>query len=575
MGVVYRPQGQHAPKVTLLSGGGGGHEPGHTGYVANGMLDAAVSGPIFASPNAKFVRAGLRHIASPKGSLVVIKNYTGDRLNFGLAAEQARAYDGQELETVVVQDDVAVPRSRCGLVGRRGLAGVVLVHKVAGASAAEGAALAEVAANSRYVADRLATIGVSLEACSVPGLQEGRTIAPGEMELGMGIHNEPGSQRISSEQDIMSLVGSMLSAILDQSNKERGFLNWNNNTQFVLLVNNLGGLSKLELLAITDHVLHGSKTNFGMSPSRVYSGTYLSSLDGRGFSITLLALEQAHSADVFRLLDAPTSCVNWQVALPFNQHSTAVRPDSPLKEAPPMDIDTTPLKQTIQCDANFFNAVIQSIFSSLEREEPAITRFDTYLGDGDCGTTLLAGAAGLKQTFSDLATANMFDLLTSTQRLTDSLGTTMGGTSGALYSIFFSGFGGGLQQAAGNNPNVSLSLDLISDALMQGLATMRKYTSAGVGDRTMMDALIPFVQSLHMGADQDAVAALNEAVDAARKGCESTTRLQSKYGRSTYVGAAQEAGENEADAIPDPGACGVVAIVQGILDAMIAQRVAY
>ena len=571
--MVHRPQSQHAPKVTLLSGGGGGHEPGHAGYVADGMLDAAVSGPIFASPNAKHIRAGLHHISSPKGSLVVIKNYTGDRLNFGLAAEQARAYDGQEIDTVVVQDDVAVPRSRCGLVGRRGLAGVVLVHKIAGAAAAEGAVLAKVTADAQYVADRLATIGVSLEACSVPGSQDDRTVAPGEMELGMGIHNEPGTQRISSDQDITQLVSTMLAAILDQSNTERGFLEWNDNTQFVLLINNLGGLSKLELHAITDHVLHGLQVDFAIIPCRTFSGTYLSSIDGRGFSITLLALpDRTEASETLRLLDAPTSCVNWHVAHPFDHESTIVRVDSHLPDSLPTDLTATPIKTSIPCDVSFFNAMINSIHSSLKKEEPEITRFDTHLGDGDCGTTILAGAAGLKQAFSDQTPSNVFDLLTGIQRLTDSLATTMGGTSGAPYSIFFSGFGGGLQQAAMSNPDVTLSLRLISDALLQALVTMRKYTAASIGDRTMMDALIPFVQSLHESAAKDVIVALSEAVEAARKGCDSTARLQSKYGRSTYVGAAQEGGASEADVMPDPGACGVVAIVQGILDALKAQR---
>jgi dihydroxyacetone kinase len=294
------------------------------------MLDAAVSGPIFASPNAQHIRTGLRHIASPKGTLVIVKNYTGDRLNFGLATELSRAYDGRDIETVTVQDDVSVPRSCCGVVGRRGLAGVVLVHKIAGASAAEGKSLPQVAAIARAVADRIATIGVSVEGCSIPGAPRSRQVDCDVLELGMGIHNEPGTRKLETDISTAELISTLLSTLLDENNPERGFLKRDEDSETVLLINNLGGLSKLELLSLTDYVLLALKSEYGISPCRVFSGTYLSSLDGSGFSITLFSLPNGvQGMDLLRLLDAPTKSVNWQHASP---NPSTQRINSPLAD---------------------------------------------------------------------------------------------------------------------------------------------------------------------------------------------------------------------------------------------------
>ncbi|OAL51424.1 Dak1-domain-containing protein [Pyrenochaeta sp. DS3sAY3a] len=566
--VIYRPINQGAESVTLLSGGGSGHEPGHAGYVAEGMLHGAVSGPIFASPNSKYISAGLRHIRSSKGTLVIVKNYTGDRLNFGLAAENARAYDDHEVESVSVEDDVSVPRSRSGLVGRRGLAGVVLVHKIAGASAAQGDSLVQVASNARFVAKRVATIGVSLKPCSVPGVASVREMSVGSMELGMGIHNEPGTQSIPKDTGIKSVIGTMLSSILDQAQPERGYLEWNDKSKFVLLVNNLGGLSKLELLSLTNHVLEGLQAEYNIAPRRVFSGTYLSSLDGCGFSVSLLTVpDDTFGDNIFRLLDAPTKCVHWSPALPLEPiqeiTSTSIKAcQQPLRK------QASPLRQQIQYDRTFFTEMIKHINESLISAEPQITHFDTYLGDGDCGTTLLAGSSGLVNVFASnsTSTGTSSDFTADMQHLTDVLGTKMGGTSGALYSIFFSGFVSGIQRYFKVPSQAELDLPAIAAALSHGLHTMRKYTSAAVGDRTMMDALIPFVEAIVQQATQGTVAALEAGLESAREGCEGTKRQQSRFGRSTYVGAASDI-KIEADEMPDPGACGVVAIIEGVLKA--------
>jgi dihydroxyacetone kinase len=191
--VVVRRGTPDATKVALLSGGGSGHEPAHAGYVGRGMLSAAVCGAVFASPSVAAVLAAIRAVATPAGVLVIVKNYTGDRLNFGLAAERAKAEFGLLVEMCIVGDDCALPPT--GIAGRRGLAGVVLIHKVAGAAAAAGLPLAAVAAEARAIAARLGTVGVALSVATLPGCAApARQLPPGCCELGLGIHGEPGAE---------------------------------------------------------------------------------------------------------------------------------------------------------------------------------------------------------------------------------------------------------------------------------------------------------------------------------------------------------------------------------------------
>jgi dihydroxyacetone kinase len=181
-------------KVTLLSGGGSGHEPAHAGYVGRGMLTGAVAGSVFASPPPDSILAALRAISSPAGSLMIVKNYTGDRLNFGIAAERARN-EGMKVAMVIVGEDTALPSDNKS-AGRRGLCGTIFVHKIAGALAEKGHSLDEVLAAAQEVANDIATMSVSLSPCALPGHKASFSLGEDEMELGLGIHGEAGTQRI-------------------------------------------------------------------------------------------------------------------------------------------------------------------------------------------------------------------------------------------------------------------------------------------------------------------------------------------------------------------------------------------
>ena len=205
--------------VTLISGGGSGHEPAHGGYIGEGMLSAVVCGDVFASPPASAVLEAIRKCAGPMGTLLIVKNYTGDRLHFGMAAERAKL-EGILVHMVVVGDDCAVPAHVRG-AGRRGLAGTVLVHKIAGAISARGSSLVEVAATAQTAADSIGTMSVSLSSCTVPGRPASFELPVGYVELGLGIHGEPGIRRqLLAPCD--TLLTTMINTVLEDERFQDG-----------------------------------------------------------------------------------------------------------------------------------------------------------------------------------------------------------------------------------------------------------------------------------------------------------------------------------------------------------------
>ncbi|MBB5405789.1 dihydroxyacetone kinase [Paraburkholderia sp. JPY162] len=233
-------------EVALISGGGSGHEPAHGGYVGHGMLSAAVAGEIFTSPSTDAVLDAIRAVAGPAGALLIVKNYTGDRFNFGLAAEIARA-EGIPVEMMIVADDVALSASG-NHAGRRGLAGTVLVHKIAGAAAARGLPLPEVARIAKEAAASLGTMGVALTSCTVPAAgKPGFELGDREIEWGLGIHGEPGVSRGALEP-ADAMVGKLLAKIIDDLALQAG-------ERVALLVNNLGGTPSSELHVVAGDAL--------------------------------------------------------------------------------------------------------------------------------------------------------------------------------------------------------------------------------------------------------------------------------------------------------------------------------
>ena len=390
--VIYRRPSDGASKqVAIISGGGSGHEPSFAAMVGPGMLSAAVAGTIFASPSAEQVRAAITsRVDSSQGVLVVVMNYTGDILNFGISVEKARAA-GVRVEMVVVGDDVGVGRAQAGKVGRRGIAGTVLVHKISGALAAEGRSLEEVAKVARLTADNLVSVGASLEHVHVPGrrAEQEDSLAAGEVELGMGIHNEAGSGR--GKMDLPELVGKMLSQLLDQSDKDRAFLNVNSN-EVVLLVNNLGGVSVLEMGGITTEVVSQLHNKWNVQPVRILSGTYMTSLNGLGFSISLLNVVNTDigGPSMVQLLDAPSEVTGWSAPI---QKATWEAKNQAVLTAGAKDSEQTKpsdLKYDVEAAKSALTVALENVIAA----EPEVTRYDTIVGDGDCGIGLKRGAEG-------------------------------------------------------------------------------------------------------------------------------------------------------------------------------------
>ncbi|VEU76065.1 dihydroxyacetone kinase subunit DhaK [Mycoplasmopsis columboralis] len=267
-------------KVVLISGGGSGHEPAHAGFVGYGMLDAAVAGEVFTSPAVDQVYGAIEAVDKGKGVLLVIKNYTGDVMNFEMAAEMANA-NGSNVKSVIVNDDIAVEDSLY-TAGRRGVAGTVFVHKIAGSAAEDGKSLDEVVALAEKVVANTKTLGMSLGGATVPASgKKSFELAEDEIEMGLGIHGEPGTHK-EKLNTAHEHVKYMLDLLLKESNIK--------DEKVAVLVNGLGSTTLMELYIVNKEVNDQLKLK-GVKVHKSLVGNYMTSLEMPGFSITLLKLD--------------------------------------------------------------------------------------------------------------------------------------------------------------------------------------------------------------------------------------------------------------------------------------------
>ena len=284
-------------KVAIISGGGSGHEPAHAGYVGRGMLDAAVAGNVFASPSPDRILEAIHQVGGDKGVLMVIKNYSGDIMNFSMAAELAEM-EGYKVMSVVTRDDVAVPESTYS-TGRRGIAGTVFVHKIAGAAAEAGRSLEEVRDVAQKVIDNTRSMGMAMSPCILPGVgKPGFVLADDEIEVGMGIHGEPGVERTSvkTSKELAEILCGHILADMDFSGSD-----------CAVMVNGLGGTPLMELYILTNDV-NALLREKGINPVRWYVGNYMTSLEMSGCSVSLLRLDDEMKA----YLDAPAHTAAWR-----------------------------------------------------------------------------------------------------------------------------------------------------------------------------------------------------------------------------------------------------------------------
>ncbi|KAH8660026.1 Dak1 domain-containing protein [Xylariales sp. PMI_506] len=545
---VYSIDALESSKVAIVSGGGSGHEPAFAGFVGEGFLSAAVAGSIFASPSAQQVyecllRLGQTH--PERGILFIIMNYTGDKLHFGMALEKARS-QGIKAELLVVADDVGVGRSRSGRIGRRGLAGTVFVQKIASALAAQGASLEEVYKVAALAAENVATVGASLAHVHVPGRLKStdELNANDEIEIGMGIHNEEGFGRVKT--DMAGLMQSLLKQLLDTSDPDRGFIEINGSSdKVVLMVNNLGGLSQLEMGAATTELVKQLAATYSIVPKRVLCGTYMSSLNGPGFSATLLKVAD----DSFiTLLDAPAPVSGWVPPAPTANWANQQAGPNILSSSAHTEAAEKP--SNLKVDPSQVKSTLSRALESLIKAEPEVTRYDTLVGDGDCGLCLKVGAEAVLAHVQSTSTTDAVQLVTGIANVVEA---SMDGTSGALYAIFLSALAASLRGADVSGSAAPATPAVWAAALSGALVALSRYTPAKPGDRTVVDALQPFVETFK------ATANLAAAVTAGEKGCDSTKGMEASLGRSVYVGG------DEWKNCPDPGAYGLVALLKGLL----------
>lgn len=288
--VLVRADAPVKGKVGLVSGGGSGHEPSHAGYVGVGMLDAAVSGEVFTSPTPDQVFEAIKAVDSGSGVLLIIKNYTGDVMNFEMAAELAEA-EGINVAKVVVNDDVAVENSTY-TTGRRGIAGTVLVHKIAGAAAERGATLEEVEAIANKVIHNVRSMGMALTPCTIPAVgKPGFSLGENEIEIGMGIHGEPGIEK-TSIQTANTIAETLLTKVLDD-------LDIKQNDKVAVLINGLGATPLMELYIVNKKVASILDEQH-VEIYDTFVGEFMTALEMAGCSISVLKLDQ----QLMELLDS-------------------------------------------------------------------------------------------------------------------------------------------------------------------------------------------------------------------------------------------------------------------------------
>ncbi|KAF1994885.1 dihydroxyacetone kinase [Amniculicola lignicola CBS 123094] len=546
--VVYNKT-QAPSQVTIISGGGSGHEPAWSGYVGDGMLSAAVCGDIFASPSTKQIMAGIRNVPSDNGVILCITNYTGDMLHFGLAREKGQAL-GYKVDVVCMAEDASLGRVKSGKVGRRGLAGNLLVIKLIGAASQKNWPFEKCRKMGDLGNSELVTIGTSLDHCHVPGREAFEHVPEGACVIGMGIHNEPGLRTISPMPSAEDVVIEMLKYLLDTSDSDRAFVEFKPSDEVVMLINNFGGLSGLELEAMTNVALIVLKRDWNIVPSRIYAGILEGSLNGQGFSITLGNMSGMARAmdlkteEIIELLDAPTNAPAW----PKNNYvpiTVSKETEERRKQANAKAADTDEGHKGPATPPSFIPALRKACNAALEAE-PTITQYDLQMGDGDCGEAVAGVCKSILANIDSLAADHLPPLLPLLESIGENV-EDVGGSLGAILSILVTAFTNALATSTLKDSK-PLDITTLSSAALAALENLKHYTSAREGDRTVMDVLIPFISSLDSTKD------FVKSVEVAKSKADETKNMKAKFGRATYIG--DDMG-SERSQIPDPGAYAV------------------
>ena len=515
-------------KVTLISGGGSGHEPAHAGFIGTGLLDAAVCGDVFASPSQIQVYQAIRQTATEQGTLLIIKNYSGDMMNFKNAAHLA-IEDGIKVDHVKVDDDIAVQDSLY-TVGRRGVAGTIFVHKIAGAMAERGGDLASVKAAAEKAASNVRTLGFALSSCTVPAKGTPTfSIEEGEMEYGVGIHGEPGIKRekiISADE----LAERMVEALVGDLRIV--------NEEVALLINGFGG-SPLQELYLLNHAVTVSLHKRGIRIYRTFVGNFMTSIDMLGASVSLLKLDNTLKELLSEKCDSPALKID---------HTTAEVTYKPLQINTQSSIDESDLFKitTSEHHAEIKNNVItyenlQYLIDVMSdviiRNEVPFCELDAHAGDGDFGMSISKGFKQLKREWADLL-AHSNDISTFLLESALIIMEYCGGASGPIWGSAFRAAG---KSTAGKK---TLSLNDFAEMMQAAVVAIQSTgersfgRGAVVGDKTLIDALVPCADALENAArlGMSIKEGFTLGAEAAVLGAKTTEQIVARMGRAGTVG---------------------------------------
>ncbi|GIP19986.1 dihydroxyacetone kinase subunit DhaK [Paenibacillus sp. J22TS3] len=522
----------NSDKVTLISGGGSGHEPAHAGFVGQGMLDAAVCGDVFASPSQIQVYQAIKASASSQGTLLIIKNYSGDIMNFKNAAHLAEE-DGILVDYIKVDDDIAVEDSLY-TVGRRGVAGTVFVHKIAGAAAEEGKTLAEVKAIAQKAADYTRSIGFALTSCTVPAKGTPTfTLGDDEMEYGVGIHGEPGIRReplVSADELAARMVTDLFRDIRSGGHEVQ---------EAAVLVNGFGGTPLQELYVLANAVVREVQSRDAIV-IKLFVGNYMTSIDMAGASVSLLRLDDELERYLQADCDTPALRVTGPF-LPLVPEELSAANQSADSPAASYMCETDPSYARINGNAFSLHNIIYLIDKMSEiiiRNEVPFCELDAHAGDGDFGMSIAKGFKQLKREWPDILqqhTGSIGEFLKACSLI---IMEHCGGASGPIWG---SGFRAAGKYAAGLTELTSSDFAGMMKAVVKGIQDTGERSfgrGAVLGDKTLMDALIPFAEVWEQGSLQgeDLKLTAIRAAEAAAQGAEHTASIVARMGRAGAVG---------------------------------------
>ena len=559
-------------KVSLISGGGSGHEPAHAGFVGKGMLDCAVCGDVFASPSQIQVYNAIKECATDKGVLLIIKNYSGDCMNFNNAAELAKEEDGIKVDAVYVNDDIAVKDSLY-TVGRRGVAGTVFVHKIAGAAAEQGKSLEEVKAVANRTIENVRSFGFALSSCTPPA--KGTPIfdiGEDEIEFGVGIHGEPG-RKTEKLQTADQLAKRIVKDLLDDLGAKKG-------DEVALLINGFGATPLMEIYLFNNSVSNELE-KAGISIHKTLVGNYMTSIDMAGASVTILKVD----SELKSLIDYPVSApaLSWGGAMSEQaeaaveamkaiakalgvtpaEHTDAKAADKAekkaakaAKKAAVYEVKGKPVVDETINTAAFVQIVEKMADVIIENEVPFCDA--DKMGDGDFGMSI---AKGFKQLKKEWATRDKADIGAFLKSCSEIIMEYCGGASGPIWGSAFRYAG----KAADGKEKINLTeLAEIFQAANTGVYETGKKSfgkGAVVGDKTLVDALKPCADALEQAAKdgkslRDGIAL---GAKAAVAGAENTKSVVAKLGRAGTVG-------EKSIGYPDAGAYGLGVIFTALSD---------